>query len=209
MLLGSKITGFQISHRSFPQPKQIFQSPSYEASCWQILLCLVRAAHPELNSSAYALEFGVISTLWLQQLFQHTISVLQRSYLSSVPRVNLPDTPGFFQSHRHLVLVISLSPDTLSRAQAIVQLSKKQHWKQDEIIIIESIELEGTLKGYLVQFPCSEQGHPEPDQVLRTLSSLTLNVSRDRTSTTSLYRHYNTEEDLRQPYGLYGQVMLL
>ena len=43
----------------------------------------------------------------------------------------------------------------------------------------ESLELEGTLKGDLVQLPCNEQGHPQLDQVLRALSSLTSNVSRD------------------------------
>ena len=40
--------------------------------------------------------------------------------------------------------------------------------------IIGSLELEGTFKGQLVQLPCNEQGR----------SSLTLKVSRDRTSTT-------------------------
>jgi len=32
---------------------------------------------------------------------------------------------------------------------------------------IESFELEGTLKGHLVQLPCSEQGHLQVHQVLR------------------------------------------
>jgi len=41
--------------------------------------------------------------------------------------------------------------------------------------IIESFELERTLKYHLVQFPCSEQGHLQLDQVLRACSSLTLN----------------------------------
>jgi len=26
--------------------------------------------------------------------------------------------------------------------------------------IVESLELEGTIKGHLVQLPCNEQGHP-------------------------------------------------
>ena len=52
--------------------------------------------------------------------------------------------------------------------------------------IIKSSELEGTLKGHLVQPPCSEHGHPQVDQVLRAPSSLTLGVSRDGASTTSL-----------------------
>ena len=50
----------------------------------------------------------------------------------------------------------------------------------------ESLELEGTLKGHLVQLPCNEQGHPQLDQVLRALSSLTSNVSKDGSSTSSL-----------------------
>jgi len=33
--------------------------------------------------------------------------------------------------------------------------------------IIEWFELEGTLKGHLVQPPCNEQGHPQLHQVLR------------------------------------------
>jgi len=51
---------------------------------------------------------------------------------------------------------------------------------------IESFELEGTFKGHLVQLPCNEQGHLQLDQVLRALSSLTLNVSRNGASPTSL-----------------------
>ena len=31
--------------------------------------------------------------------------------------------------------------------------------------IIESLELEGTFKGHLVQLPCNEQGHVQLDQV--------------------------------------------
>ena len=47
-------------------------------------------------------------------------------------------------------------------------------------------ELEGTLKGHVVQVPCNEQGHPQLHQVLRAPSSLTLGICRDRESTTSL-----------------------
>ena len=47
--------------------------------------------------------------------------------------------------------------------------------------VIELFGLEGTLKGNLVQLPCSEQGHLQLEQVLRAPSSLmTLNVYRDR-----------------------------
>jgi len=53
----------------------------------------------------------------------------------------------------------------------------------------ESLELEGTLKGDLVQLPCNEQGHPQLDQVLRALSSLTSNVSKDGSSTSSFMRN--------------------
>jgi len=35
--------------------------------------------------------------------------------------------------------------------------------------IIESLELEGTIKGHLVQLPCNEQGHPQLDQVAQGL----------------------------------------
>ena len=34
-------------------------------------------------------------------------------------------------------------------------------------IIVELFELEGTLKGHLIQLPCNEQGHLQLDQVLR------------------------------------------
>ena len=44
--------------------------------------------------------------------------------------------------------------------------------------IIELFELEGSLKGHLVQLPCNEQGCLQLHPVLRTLSSLTLNVFR-------------------------------
>ena len=52
--------------------------------------------------------------------------------------------------------------------------------------IIESLELKGTLKGHLVQPPCNEQGRAQLHQVLRTPSSLTLDVSRNRASTIPL-----------------------
>jgi len=35
--------------------------------------------------------------------------------------------------------------------------------------IIESFELEGTSKGYLVQVPCNEEGHPRLDQDAQSL----------------------------------------
>jgi len=47
-------------------------------------------------------------------------------------------------------------------------------------------ELDGNRKGHLKQLPCNEQGHLQQIRMLRALSSLTLNVSRDRASTTSL-----------------------
>lgn len=40
--------------------------------------------------------------------------------------------------------------------------------------IIDAFELEGTLKGHLIQLLYSEQGHLQPDQVFRALSSLAL-----------------------------------
>ena len=53
-------------------------------------------------------------------------------------------------------------------------------------IIIESFELDGTLKGHLIQPSCNEQGHLQLDQVLRAQSSLTASVTRNGSSTTSL-----------------------
>ena len=51
--------------------------------------------------------------------------------------------------------------------------------------ITELFELEGTFKGQLLQLPCNDQGHLQLQKVLRALSSLTLNPSRDRASTAS------------------------
>ena len=52
--------------------------------------------------------------------------------------------------------------------------------------IVESFELDGIFKGYLVQLPCNEQGHLQLHQVLRALPSLTLNVAGDGAFTISL-----------------------
>ena len=53
--------------------------------------------------------------------------------------------------------------------------------------IIELFELEGSLKGRLVQLPCNELPYNHSSiRLLRALSSLILNVSRDGASTTSL-----------------------
>ena len=52
--------------------------------------------------------------------------------------------------------------------------------------ITESFELEGTLKGHLVQLPCIEQGYLQLDEVAQSPSSLIFNVSKDRASTTFL-----------------------
>ena len=52
--------------------------------------------------------------------------------------------------------------------------------------ITESFELEGALKGHLVQLPCNQQGRLQLHQVLRAWSSLTLNVCRDEAPTASL-----------------------
>ena len=51
--------------------------------------------------------------------------------------------------------------------------------------VTESSELEGTFRGHLVQLPCTEQGHPQLQQVLRAPSSLTMGFYRDGASTTS------------------------
>ena len=44
------------------------------------------------------------------------------------------------------------------------------------LTVIELFELEGTFKDHLVQLPCNEKGHLQLHQVLRALTSLTLNV---------------------------------
>ena len=51
--------------------------------------------------------------------------------------------------------------------------------------IIELLELKRNVNGHPVQLPCNEQGHLHVIKELRTLSSLTLNVSRDGASTAS------------------------
>ena len=50
---------------------------------------------------------------------------------------------------------------------------------------MEWFGLEGTLKNHLVQCLCRGQGHLSPIRLLKALSSLTLNTSKDWTSTTS------------------------
>ena len=62
--------------------------------------------------------------------------------------------------------------------------------ERDRLSLLQSqnhrFELEGAIKGHLVQLPSNEQRHLWLDQVLRAPSSLVLNVSKDRASTTSL-----------------------
>ena len=52
--------------------------------------------------------------------------------------------------------------------------------------VIELYELEGTLKGHLVQLPCNEQGRLQLHQVLTAPYSLSMAVCRDGAATTSL-----------------------
>jgi len=54
------------------------------------------------------------------------------------------------------------------------------------ISLIELFELERSFKRHLAQLSCNERGHVQVDQVLRDLSSLTLNVSRNGASNTFL-----------------------
>ena len=51
---------------------------------------------------------------------------------------------------------------------------------------MDLLELEGIIKDQLIQPPCNDPGHLQLDLVLRALSSLTLNVSKDGAPTTSL-----------------------
>jgi len=50
-------------------------------------------------------------------------------------------------------------------------------------LIIESFELEETLKGHQVQLTCNEQEHLQLDQGAQSPSSLILNVYNDGTPT--------------------------
>lgn len=52
--------------------------------------------------------------------------------------------------------------------------------------MIERFGLEGNSKGHLVQPPCSEKDIFHEIIFVRALSSLTLDISRDRISTTNL-----------------------
>ena len=53
--------------------------------------------------------------------------------------------------------------------------------------IIESLELEGTSEGHLVQLPCNEQGHHSYIRLPRALSSLVLKVSRETSCLRNLF----------------------
>jgi len=55
---------------------------------------------------------------------------------------------------------------------------------------MESFELEGPLKGRVVQPLCNEQGHLQLHQVLRAWSNLTLGVSRNGACTASLVKRW-------------------
>ena len=54
--------------------------------------------------------------------------------------------------------------------------------------MIESFELEGTVKGYLVQLPSNEQGHLQLNQVAQSPIQPDLECLQGRRSTTSLGR---------------------
>ena len=75
--------------------------------------------------------------------------------------------------------------------------------------IIELFELEGTLKGHLVQLPCSEQEYLQFHQVLRSQFSLALNISRDEASTTSLGNLFQCFTSLLPARGMQGPGMAL
>ena len=75
------------------------------------------------------------------------------------------------------------TPTCLHANRRCITFSELMYWNHR---ILKSFELEGILKDHLVQLPCTEQGHLHLQQVLSAPSSLTLNISRDRASTTSL-----------------------
>ena len=70
-------------------------------------------------------------------------------------------------------------------AITVLFLLHSQYWNKLHRII-ELLELKDTFKGHLVQLLCSEQGHLELGRLLIAPSSLTLHVSKDGASTTSL-----------------------
>ena len=92
--------------------------------------------------------------------------------------------------------------DTIQTHTVPIQISQREHLTKDASKqtpkphrIIQSFELEGTLKGHLAQLPCNKQGCLQLHKVLRAPSSLTLHVSKDRVSTTSLgnlYQYFTT-----------------
>ena len=59
-------------------------------------------------------------------------------------------------------------------------------------------ELEGALKGHLVQLSCNEQGHPQLHQVLRAPSSPTLGVSEDGATCAIASSHLFTDAGIQQ-----------
>ena len=84
-----------------------------------------------------------------------------------------------------ILILIDISLFLLGRSFITVGLDERMHFIVYFLMVFtcfgitELLELEGTLKGHLVQLPCNEQGHPHLHQVLRAPTSLTLNVSRD------------------------------
>ena len=64
-----------------------------------------------------------------------------------------------------------------------IKLELQEYCKIENHRTTELFELEGTLKGHLVQLPCSEQGHLQLNQVAQSLVQLTLNISEDEEST--------------------------
>jgi len=65
-------------------------------------------------------------------------------------------------------------------------LFPRTHRIKSFVSIIERSGLEGTFQGHPVQPSCTEQGIFNQIRLLRALSNLTLNVSRDGASTASL-----------------------
>ena len=105
---------------------------------------------------------------------------------------NGPHGPGFADTRW-------VPPLSKGEETPLEELAGRAHWKGFKLVlegkgvnntwnvnIIERLELEGILKGRLVQLPYSEEGHLQLSQVFRAPSSLTLCVSRDRESITSL-----------------------
>ena len=129
----------------------------------------------------------LLLVIWNKAFIPGVVATQQPSYLSSEnfqPKKFLCSQIVHIREH--------LTADKDSECTGSIQTAKNRSRKQCFTsfyipdLFIESFELEGTIKGHLLQLPCNEQGHLQLDQMLEAPSSLTLSVFRDGAPTTSL-----------------------